>query len=294
VVSEGEPALVGVAQQDNSAANDALLATSSAEDESKLARRAAWQQQLSPARAFIGQLIAVLAVVTCTFGNLAAYAQTNIKRLLAYSTIAHAGYMMMPVSALMVMADHLDHSRDTGASMPATAVSALAIYIGVYLFMNLGAFAIVAFVRNAIRSEEIADYAGLIRRAPLLVVCFSLILFGLVGLPPLSGFIGKFAIFAALVDGYQVSVAAGQPEPHLLAVLVAGGVNTVISLFYYLRVVKVMTMDSEPAGRAPFALSTYSMETAFVCLLTLPTALLILSWDLLNEWALAAGRFLLT
>src|SRR4030095_8761778 len=125
---------------------------------------------------------------TCTFGNLAAYGQTNIKRLLAYSTIAHAGYMMMPVAAVVAMAG-IDNA---GA---ARGIARLAIYIAVYLFMNLGAFAVVAFLRNAMRSEEIADYAGLVRRCPLTVVCFSIILFCLVGLPPLSGFIGHVVDF---------------------------------------------------------------------------------------------------
>ena len=199
-------------------------------------------ERLRPSRDFIGQLIALLAALTCTFGNLAAYAQTNVKRLLAYSTIAHAGYMMMPVSALMVMINY-----DTVAAQ--SAVSSLAVYMAVYLFMNLTAFAIVAFLRNALRSEEIADYAGLVRSSPVMVVCFAITLFSLVGLPPLSGFIGKFAIFAALVDGYQVSAAAGQPQPYLIALLVVGGVNTVISLFYYLRIVKVMTFEEEPEER---------------------------------------------
>ena len=241
---------------------------------------------LAPARNFVGKLVALLAVLTCTFGNLAAYAQTNIKRLLAYSTIAHAGYMMMPISALMVMAGH-----DAAAAQ--TAVSALAMYISVYLFMNLGAFSIVAFLRNAIRSEQIADYAGLIRRCPTLVICLALILFSLVGLPPLSGFIGKFAIFATLVDGYQVSVTAGRPEPYLLAILVVAGLNTVVSLFYYLRVVKVMTFDDEPADRRPAFFSEISLQGAYVCLLTAPTALLILNWDVLNRWVFAAAQYLL-
>ena len=113
---------------------------------------------LAPVRQYIVVLISVLAAVTCTFGNLAAYGQTNMKRLLAYSTIAHAGYMMMPVAAAVSLlgdATTMDAARD--------AVSALIVYIGIYLFMNLAAFAIVAFLRNAIHSEEIADYAGLIR-----------------------------------------------------------------------------------------------------------------------------------
>ena len=117
---------------------------------------------LQPVRSFTAKLIAFFAIITCTFGNLAAYGQNNIKRLLAYSTIAHAGYMMMPVSAAVAMAG-ID---DAGAER---AIAALAIYIAVYLFMNLAAFAVVAFLRNAMRSEDIADYAGLIRRSPLTV-----------------------------------------------------------------------------------------------------------------------------
>ena len=85
-------------------------------------------------------------------------------------------------------------------------MAALLLYIAIYLFMNLGAFAIVAVLRNAMHSEEIDDYAGLIRSCPWTVFCFIVILFSLVGLPPLSGFIGKFAVFASLVDGYRVSI----------------------------------------------------------------------------------------
>ncbi|MEX2027095.1 MAG: NADH-quinone oxidoreductase subunit N, partial [Pirellulaceae bacterium] len=135
--------------------------------------RAAVNSHLEPVRAFLGKLVAFLAVITCTFGNLAAYGQTNIKRLLAYSTIAHAGYMMMPVPAILAMAGH-------NPAAAQSAVAALCIYIGVYVFMNLGAFAIVAFLRNAMGSEEIADYAGLIRRNRGVALCMAIILFSLV------------------------------------------------------------------------------------------------------------------
>jgi NADH-quinone oxidoreductase subunit N len=242
---------------------------------------------LAPVRSFIAKLIAFFAIITCTFGNLAAYGQSNIKRMLAYSTIAHAGYMMMPVSAAVAMAgiDPAGSSR---------AVAGLAIYIVVYLFMNLGAFAVVAFLRNAMRSEEIADYAGLIRRCPLTVVCFALILFSLVGLPPLSGFIGKFAIFASLVEGWQTLEAAGEPGFYLLLLVIVGGVNTAISLFYYLRVVKVMTIDPEPADRPPLVYSDVSLAGAYLWLITLPTAGLIVTWDWLSEMASAAARNLIS
>jgi NADH-quinone oxidoreductase subunit N len=240
---------------------------------------------LEPIRSFTAKLIAFFAIITCTFGNLAAYGQNNIKRLLAYSTIAHAGYMMMPVSAAVAMAG-IDSA---GAER---AIAALAIYMAVYLFMNLAAFAVVALLRNAMRSEDVNDYAGLIRRSPLTVVCFAATLFSLIGLPPLSGFVGKFAIFAALVDGYQKVESAGLPGFYLLLLLVVGGLNTAISLFYYLRVVKIMTIDDEPRDRPPLAYSDVSLGGAFLWVITLPTALLIISWDWLSQVSLAAASHL--
>lgn len=234
---------------------------------------------LSRVRSFVGKLVALIAILTCTFGNLAAYGQTNIKRLLAYSTIAHAGYMMMAVPPIVAMAS----ANSQGAE---NAVAGLAIYLTVYLFMNLGAFAVVAFLRNEMRSEEIADYAGLIYRCPYTVVFLSLMLFSLVGLPPLSGFIGKFAIFASIAEAVKTT-----GEFHLMVLLVAGGINTAISLFYYLRVVKVMTMDPEPETRTPFTLGVFGV--GFVFVLTLPTLILIVMWDDLNRMAQVAASNLL-
>lgn len=232
-------------------------------------------------QSFLGKLIALLAVVTCTFGNLAAYGQTNLKRLFAYSTIAHAGYMMMAIPPMLAMA----HANPDLAE---EAVAALAIYIAVYLFMNLGAFSVVAFLRNEMRSEEIADCGGLIRQCPFVVICFSIILFALVGLPPLSGFIGKFAVFAALVEGYRQT-----SQFHLIVLLVVGGLNTAISLFYYLRVVKVMTMEPEPEARRPLTLPLSSLRGLYLLVITLPTLALIPWWNVLSEMALDAAKQLL-
>ena len=229
-------------------------------------------EPLQPVRDFLSQVLAVLAVVTCTFGNLAAYGQTNIKRMLAYSTIAHAGYMIMPVAAAIALSGRNPLAAEA-------AIGALTFYMGVYLFMNLGAFAVVAFLRNILHSEEIADYAGLVRRAPITVICFSLLMFSLIGLPPLAGFNGKFLIFARLVDA------------KMWAVLVIGGLNTAISLFYYLRVVKIMTIDPEPEHRLPLAIPF--IPGTFVVAMTLPVVLLGVWWNGLNEWALAAARHLL-
>lgn len=248
-------------------------------DPSVVADLSGAKDRLKPVRQFVGKLIAFLAILTCTFGNLAAYGQTNIKRLLAYSTIAHAGYMMMAVPALVSLA-----AVDPVAAK--AAVAALGVYVFVYLFMNLGVFAIVAFLRNEMRSEEIADYAGLMKRSPTLVVCFALMLFSLVGLPPLAGFLGKFAIFAAVVQGFLVT-----GENYLMLVVVAGGLNTAISLFYYLRVVKVMTMEPEPESRVPFTVGLLPMT--FVVVLTLPTAALLLGWNWLASATTVAASQLL-
>jgi NADH-quinone oxidoreductase subunit N len=118
------------------------------------------------------------------------------------------------------------------------------------------------------------------------VVCFALILFSLVGLPPLAGFVGKFAIFASLANAYLIT-----DQPHLLALLIIGGLNTAVSLFYYLRVVKVMTMDPESERiTAESDALVPLVQGTFVVLLTVPVALLIIKWNLLGQWSLHAAR----
>lgn len=234
-------------------------------------------KNLAPVRRFIAILLAVVAAVTCTFGNLAAYGQTNLKRLLAYSTIAHAGYMILAVPAALEY-----FSVDRSGS--ARAIGALGIYIGVYLFMNLGAFAVVAYLRDSQGSEEIADFAGIVQRSPVLVVCFGIMLFSLVGLPPLAGFVGKFAIFASLTEAFQETGAV-----YLLVLLVVGGLNTAISLFYYLRVMKVMAIDPLPDRGQVSESSMVSLSGAYLVLITLPLLLLFVAWQPLSRWATAAA-----
>jgi NADH-quinone oxidoreductase subunit N len=221
-------------------------------------------------RRFIVGLVGLIAAITATFGNLAAYAQTNIKRLLAYSTIAHAGIMIMPVAAAVELAPRDPELADQ-------AIAGIAFYVGTYLFMNLGAFAIVAFLRNALRSEEIGAYAGLIRRSPLVALCFSIILLSLLGLPPLAGWVAKFSVFAALTSA----------ELYLLFAI--AGLNTVLSLFYYLRVVKVMTLDPEPADRLPVEISGLAPPWIYVAAVTVPVVVLGMWVDPLNRWARAAA-----
>lgn len=235
------------------------------------ARKAELLQSLSPVRDFIVKLLTFIAAITCTFGNLAAYAQTNIKRLLAYSTIAHAGYMIMPVVAAVALAG-------TQPQLAEQALGSLMFYIGVYLFMNLGAFAVVAFLRNQLHSEEIADYAGLIRRAPVLVICFSLLLFSLIGLPPLAGFAAKFIVFLSLVNA------------RLWLLFVIAGLNTAISLFYYVRVVRAMTIDPEPANSVPITMPL--IPSTFVAALTVPILVLGVWFDDFSHLAQLAAASL--
>ena len=244
-------------------------------EEAPLAEGAVGSPGLAPVRRYLIGLITLFSAVTCTFGNLAAYSQTNIKRLLAYSTIAHAGYMMMPVVAAVALLG--DQPAEAEA-----AISSLAVYVCVYLFMNLGAFAIVAFLRNTMRSEEIADYSGLIYCCPGVAVCFTLILISLIGLPPLAGFAAKFLVFGYLAASHQ----------YLL--LTIGGINTAISLFYYLRVIKVMTIDPEPEDRLPMRLPMLSLAGIYILAMTLPVVVLGVYWNDLNTWAQTAARNLLS
>ncbi len=228
---------------------------------------------LLPVRQFICLLLSLLAAVTCTFGNLAAYGQTNMKRLLAYSTIAHAGYMMMPVAAAVALIGKNPYEAQL-------AIASMVVYFGIYMFMNLAAFAIVAFLRNTLRSEEIADYAGLIHTSPGLTVCMALVMFSLVGLPPLAGFSAKVTIFLALISA------------DLWPLLFIAILNTVLSLFYYLRVVRVMVISPEPLYRSPPRIPLMSMVGSYCALLTLPVVALFFLLGGLWDWAKAAASML--
>jgi NADH-quinone oxidoreductase subunit N len=272
--AEPPPAVVGEAETATDAPAPVAALTGPSTDNAAL----------TPVRDFMIGLVCLLSAITCTFGNLAAYGQTNIKRLLAYSTIAHAGYMLMPVAAALVL-------MGANQAQAREAFGALCFYIGVYLFMNLGAFAIIAFLRNALGSEEIADYAGLIRRAPGVVICFALLLLSLLGLPPLAGFAGKFLIFASLVDA---AGAVPRFYPEMIGLLVIGGLNTAISLFYYIRVAKVMIIDPEPDNRLPVEFPLASLPGAYIVAVTLPVLVLGIWFNELIRLAGDATRNLLS
>jgi NADH-quinone oxidoreductase subunit N len=207
------------------------------------------------------QLASVLCVATMTLGNLAALGQTNMKRLLAYSSIAHAGYALL---GFVVFAER--------------GVQALLFYLAVYYTMNLGAFWIVMLVANATGREDLDGYRGLAWRGGALpALALGVFLFSLAGLPPLAGFLGKFYVFAAGV------------ESRLYALVVIGLVNSVISLYYYARVVKVMFLD-RPQAEDPVLAFRPLGDLGAVAILSAVNLLLILRFDWLLAAVERAGR----
>lgn len=195
----------------------------------------------------IPMLIAVLAVLTMTFGNTVALRQTNIKRLMAYSSIAHAGYMIMAMVVFNAQGFH-----------------AILFYLVIYMIMNLGAFWVIINMTNKLGSDEISAFKGLGYRAPYSAIALAIFLFSLTGLPPLAGFIGKVYLFAAVIKG----------EWYLLAVL--GVLNSVISLYYYANIVRTMFLESAPVQEA---VPTSLYDKVVVTVLLVPTLLFGIYWS---------------
>ena len=161
----------------------------------------------------------------------------------------------------------------------------LLYYLCVYLFMNLGAFAIVALIRNQTYSEEINDYKGMAQQAPVLAICMAICMFSLVGIPPLGGFYGKAFIFASVYESTNI-------HWFMWIVLAFGGLNTVISLFYYLRVAKTMCIDARPAEAAQVTMVASSSPAMYVMLVSGMVVFLGIIIEPLSKVALhAAGSF---
>jgi NADH-quinone oxidoreductase subunit N len=168
-------------------------------------------------------LFEVLAIVTMTVGNLAALTQTNLKRMLAYSSIAHAGYVLIGVVA----------------GTP-RGISAMLIYLLVYAFMQLGAFSIIVMMRRRdVVGDELKDFSGLHVRHPVAAFAMLVFMLSLGGIPPTAGFMGKFWLFGAAIDAGYVWLA------------VIGVLNSAISLYYYIRIVVFMYLKPEAAGSQP-------------------------------------------
>ena len=168
------------------------------------------------------QILWVLAVLTMTLGNLVALVQTNIKRMLAYSSIAHSGYILMG----LIAASEIGYA-------------AILIYVVGYVFMTLGAFILIVLLcsRN-LRGDQISDFKGVGRTNPMVALAFMLFALSLIGIPPTAGFVGKLYLFNAAI----------QAEFYWLAVI--GILNSTVSLYYYFKVVQVMYMDEPHPGTA--------------------------------------------
>jgi NADH-quinone oxidoreductase subunit N len=181
------------------------------------------------------QVIAALSAVTMTVGNIIALTQKNIKRLLAYSSIAQAGYILMGLAAF------------SGEGTAATL-----FYLGMYTLTNLAAFGAIVMVARISGSEAIADFSGLSRRAPGLALVLLVAFLSLGGIPPLAGFFGKFYLFTAALNQGLVWLA------------VVGFINALISLYYYLVVLKVIYLNA-PKDEASYPVSRPAAVALWLC-----------------------------
>lgn len=172
-------------------------------------------------------LLWVLAVLTMTVGNVIALRQTNIVRMLAYSSVSQGGFILMPLAVM-----------GTGAAGE-SAMRAVIVYLLIYAFMNLGAFAVIIAVARKTRSGEISSFGGLIGYAPGMAVLMTIFMASLAGIPPLGGWIAKFNVFRTVID-------AGSGWAYALAIV--GAINTVVAAAYYMRVLRVVWMAPAPDG----------------------------------------------
>ena len=189
-------------------------------------------------------MLAIVSALTMTVGNLAALPQRNVKRLLAYSSIAHGGYLLMG-----------------GVLLTDEGIGAILFYLLAYLFMNLGAFYVVVLIANEVGSEMIDGYRGLSSRAPLVAGAMAIFLFSLTGIPPFAGFFGKWLLFTAVID------------KGLYWLAFVGLLNSVVSLYYYARIVKAMYLESAEdteTERVAFSTGTFALLSVFV----VPTVLI--------------------
>jgi len=207
-----------------------------------------------------GTVMAVFSAATMTVGNVIAVQQSSVKRLLAYSSIAHAGYMLMAVTILN-----------------SQAFSAIMFYLAVYLFMNLGAFLVAIYIHNHYGYDEIDDWKGLGFQVPVVSVAMGVFLFGLTGLPPTAGFVGKVYLFSVLIEARQ-----------FWWLIILGVLNSVISLYYYMRILKAMFLEGEPTGKT---ISDHSPLTATILVLVLPVLLFGIYWSPLISFVRSSLEF---
>ena len=204
-------------------------------------------------------VVSVVAMITMSLGNMAALRQTDIKRLLAYSSIGHAGFLLMGVAVM----------NDEGMQF-------VFYYALVYMVMNLGAFMAVIYLSRS-ENFEIESLTGMIAKKPILVVAFTVCLFSLAGIPPFAGFIGKFYLFKVVVE----------KGLYLLAVVAA--VNSVVSLYYYVKVIRVMIVDRADRPIADF--KPNPLPVGFVAACAVPLVFFGVYWVPLLRWSELVSMF---
>ncbi len=239
-------------------------------------------------------IFTIASAITMTFGNLGALWQDSLKRMLAYSSIAHAGYILVGFAALAAF------PKGVVADLATTAIF---FYLVVYMFMNLGAFWIVQRVENLdiriksaeIKSDHIRNFKGLGKIKPMLALMLSVFLFSLTGLPPLAGFVGKFYLLAALVKGKLLGLAVIVVFPEVTLILprllfglaVIAVANTVVSLFYYVRIIRDMFLyepDPELALETDKIKPSRILPTVIATVTILPTLVLGVFFGQLVQW----------
>jgi NADH-quinone oxidoreductase subunit N len=187
-------------------------------------------------------LLALISGLTILYGNLCAIPQTNVKRLLGYSSIAHAGYMLLGVAAMASSLGNKSQGLDSGGS-------AILYYLSGYLFTVLGAFTVICVVLRKVEGEEISALAGLNRRSPLLAATMTLAMVSLAGIPPLAGFFGKFLLIKSVLE--QGPIHSGY---YVLAFIAIAGV--VISLYYYFGIIRAIYWSKQGADVSQIQIST--------------------------------------
>lgn len=201
--------------------------------------------------------LGAIAVATMTLGNLVAIVQQNVKRMLAYSSIAHAGYVLLGLCVLTP-----------------SGQQAMMFYLVAYLFMNVGAFLVVIALIEKGFGETVEDFKGLGYRAPFLGVTMAIFLFSLTGLPPTAGFAGKFLLFASLLQ---------KGGTLLVTLALIGLVNSAISLYYYARLLKAMYLDKPAEGAG--AVEVDRQHSVVLGVLAVPVVLFGVFWQPLTAWA---------
>lgn len=197
-------------------------------------------------------LVAVISAITMTIGNLSALGQQNVKRLLAFSSVAHAGYLLMGVAMV----------SDLG-------VVSVMFYLAIYLFMNVGAFLVASVLESSAGLRTVDEYRGVAGRNAVLAIGMAICLFSLAGIPPLAGFIGKFYLFAAVI------------KKGVWWLAIIGILNSVISLYFYARIVRAMLLDRDSETAA---IKVHPSYYTVLIVTVIPVVVLGIYWEPLIEW----------